>query len=463
MSKKCTQLWREARFQLEMYKAGYGVDMPKRPSTCKKGCLRRHAKKDCSRRHAKKDCLRRHAKKDCLRRHAKKCSRRHAKGDCLRRHAKKVPVDMPKEIVSVDMQKKCSRRHAKHSKCQSYIINLCFSAGIAVSMGEAAKHCSSVAVSMGEAAKLASLLVLWRRLVSGESCKTSFVFMRSRRRVYRGSCKTLLKRRRVYVGSCKTFVSACPMASPCLWEKPQNLRLCLSNGVAVSMGESCRTSCVLMCSRRRVYGGSCKTSFKRRRVYGGSCKTSVSACPMASPCLWGKLQNLVRFDALTSPCLWGNCITLVSVSLLASPCLWGKLQNIVRFDALTSPCLWGKLHNLNLCFSAGVAVSMGEAAKPRSSVAVSMGEAAKLASLLVQWRGRVYGGKLQNLVRFDVLTSPCLWGKLQNIVQASPRLWGKLQNIRVCLSYGVALFLGKAAKPRSFSCAQVAVSMGEVA
>ena len=56
---------------------------------------------------------------------------------------------------------------------------------------------------------------------------------------------------------------------------------------------------------------------------------------------------------------------------------------------------------------------MGEAAKHCSSVAVSMGEAAKLASLLVL--------------------------------------------------YGVALFLGKAAKPRSFSCAHVAVSMGEVA
>ena len=184
MSKKCTQLWREARFQLEMYKAGYGVDMPKRPSTCKKGCLRRHAKKDCSRRHAKKivsvDMQKKIVSVDMQ---------------------KNVPVDMQKEIVSVDMQKKfpstcqrrlspstckkkCSRRHAKHSKCQSYIINLCFSAGIAVSMGEAAKHCSSVAVSMGEAAKLASLLVLWRR--------------------------------RVYGGSCITLVSVSPLASPCL-------------------------------------------------------------------------------------------------------------------------------------------------------------------------------------------------------------------------------------------------------
>ena len=109
------------------------VDMPKRPSTCQKGCPRRHAKTRLSPSTCKKNCLRRHAKQDCLCPHAKKivsvdmqkCSRRHARGDCLRRHAKKiVPVDMPNKIVSVDMQKRlspstckkdCLRRHAK--KC----------------------------------------------------------------------------------------------------------------------------------------------------------------------------------------------------------------------------------------------------------------------------------------------------------------------------------------------------------
>ena len=114
----------------------------------------------------------------------------------------------------------------------------------------------------------------------------------------------------------------------------------------------------------------------------GSCKTSVSACPLSSPSLWGKLQNLVRFATLTSPCLWG------------------KLQNRV----LSSPCLWGKLQ--------------------------------------------------------IVLASPCLWGKLQNIVLASPCLWGSC-NLRLCLSSGVAVSLGKATKPRWFWCADVAVSMGE--
>ena len=178
--------------------------------------------------------------------------------------------------------------------------------------------------------------------VYGESCKTSIVLMRSRRRVYGVSCKT--------------SVSASPLASPCLWGKLQNLSLCFSSGVAVSFGKgakppcllvlcrrrvyggSCKTSFVLLRSRRRVYGGSCKTSFWRRRVYGGSCKPS-SACPLASLCLWGKLQNLV----LASPCLWGKLQTFVSACPLASPCLWGKLQNFGGFDALTSPRLWGKL------------------------------------------------------------------------------------------------------------------------
>ena len=63
----------------------------------------------------------------------------------------------------------------------------------------------------------------------------------------------------------------------------------------------------------------------RRRVYGGSCKTSVSsrvsACPLASPCLWRKLQSLACFAALTSPCLWGKlqnlslCLSSIADSL----------------------------------------------------------------------------------------------------------------------------------------------------
>ena len=84
------------------------------------------------------------------------------------------------------------------------------------------------------------------------------------------------------------------------------------------------------------------------------------------------------------------------------PCLWGKLQNLVRFAAQTSPCLCGKLQNLRLCLSCGVAVSMGEAAKHQS--------------LLLRWRRRVYGGSCKTSVSACPAASPCLWGKLQNLV-----------------------------------------------
>ena len=70
-------------------------------------------------------------------------------------------------------------------------------------------------------------------------------------------------------------------------------------------------------------------------------------------------------------------------------------------------------------------------------------------------------------VRSAALTSPCLWGELQNLVRSaaltSPCLWGKLQKLSLCLSFGTAVSMGEAAKPRSFCCAHIAVSMGEAA
>ena len=122
----------------------------------------------------------------------------------------------------------------------------------------------------------------------------------------------------VSMGKVQNLACFVALMSPCLWRKLQNLSLCFSSGVAVSMGKAAkpRLFCcahvaasiggaakpqsLLFLLRRRVYGGSCKTSLAllrpRRRVYVGSCKTlvssRVSAFPLASPCLWGKLQNL---------------------------------------------------------------------------------------------------------------------------------------------------------------------------
>ena len=76
-----------------------------------------------------------------------------------------------------------------------------------------------------------------------------------------------------------------------------------------------------------IMWGSGGWTLVRRQLVVATFFTPFFASFFASliPCLWGKLQNLVRFGAHTSPCLWGKLQNLV----LASPCLWGKLQNLV--------------------------------------------------------------------------------------------------------------------------------------
>ena len=175
----------------------------------------------------------------------------------------------------------------------------------------------------------------------------------------------------------------------------------------VSMGETAKPQSLLVLWRRRVYGGSCHASLVllRSPCLCRSCKTLVSACPLHL-------------------CCEGSCETSFVLLRSRRRVFWGKLQNIPRFAALTSRCLWGKLQNLSLCLSSGVSVSIGEATTSVSS-----------------------------RISASPLASPCLWGKLQNIVRfaalTSPCLWGKLQNLSLCLSSGVSVSLGEAAKPQS--------------
>ena len=285
-------------------------------------------------------------------------------------------------------------------------------------MGEAAKPrsfcCAHVHVSMGEAAKPQSVLVLWRRRVYVGSCHAWLVLKRSRHRVHGQAAKpqSLLVLWR-------------------LWGKLQNLSLCLSSGIAVSMGEAAKPRSFCCAHVAVSMGEAAKPQsvlvLWRRGVYRGSCKTSVSfrvsSSPLASPCLWGKLQNRDRFVALTLPCLWGK---LRNLSLCLSS---GVSVSIGEAAKLQSRHVSGFCFS-SFCFSSGVAVSMGEAAKPRSfccaHVAVSMEEAAKPQSLLVFWRLRVYRGSCKTSVSSPVsasplsaspLASPCLWGKLQNLVR----------------------------------------------
>ena len=116
---------------------------------------------------------------------------------------------------------------------------------------------------------------------------------------YKTSLVLLRSCRRVYGGSCKTSVSAFPLVAVSMGKAAKPRLFCCAH-VAASIGGAAKPQSLLFLLRRRVYGGSCKTSLAllrpRRHVYAGSCKTlvssRVSAFPRASPCLWGKLQNL---------------------------------------------------------------------------------------------------------------------------------------------------------------------------
>ena len=159
------------------------------------------------------------------------------------------------------------------------------------------------------------------------------------------------------------------------------------------------------------------------------------------PCLWGKLQNLsfskvstqlsCRFAWQAWP-LWHSNLSVtvskvskleevshemlvllrprvssrVSAFPLASPCLWGKLQNLLRFA--TSTCLVSSLllflWRRRFC-----------------------GGCCKTSLVLPRPRRRVYGGSCKTSVFAFPLASRsfcCLWFSV-----ASPCLRGKLQNL----------------------------------
>ena len=115
---------------------------------------------------------------------------------------------------------------------------------------------------------------------------------------------------------------------PCLWGKLQNLSfsnvstqlvMCVA-GVAFCDIPTCLITC-RKCQNWRRSRTKCLVLLRP------GVSSRVSGFPVASPCLWGKLQNRVS--------------SRVSAFPLASPCLWGKLKT-ARFAAPTSPCLWAK-------------------------------------------------------------------------------------------------------------------------
>ena len=172
-------------------------------------------------------------------------------------------------------------------------------------------------------------------------------------------------------------MSGFPVASPCLWGKLQNLSFC-----HVANWENCRKSrrkCWFFCMhvsclesfvflwRRRVYGGSWKTSPFRRFPRRLSCCFAwhawLAAFPVASPCLWGKLENM-SFSNVSKQVAMSFCVAGVALCDIPT-CLitCGKYQNWRKSRTKCSFFFAPTCLVSSLWFSCGVAVSVGGSCK----------------------------------------------------------------------------------------------------
>ena len=185
----------------------------------------------------------------------------------------------------------------------SLVSSFCFSSGVSVSMGEAAKHrsfcCAHVAVSLGEAAKHRSFCCAHVAVSMGKLQNLSLV-------------------------SSFCFSSGISVS---MGEAAKHRSFCCAH-VAVPMGQAAKPQSLLVFWRLRAYGGSCKTSLvllrSRCRVYGEAAKhqSLLVFWRLASPRLWGKLQNIVRFAALSEG-MWKP----ISCLFWTRPSLWVMMIN----------------------------------------------------------------------------------------------------------------------------------------
>ena len=89
----------------------------------------------------------------------------------------------------------------------------------------------------------------------------------------------------------------------------------------------------------------------------------VSGFPVASPCLWGKLQNL-SFSKVSKQVVMSFCVA--GVALCDIPTCLIACRKCQNWKKSRTKCWFFCIHvsRLESLFSCGVAVSMGEAAKP---------------------------------------------------------------------------------------------------
>ena len=131
----------------------------------------------------------------------------------------------------------------------------------------------------------------------------------------------------------------------------------------------------------------------------------VSGFPVASPCLWGKLQNLllsccqlwklpeVSYEMLVF--LHPRVLSRVAGFPVASPCLWGKLENLsysnVSKQVVMSFCMAGVAPgDIPTCLIMCRKCQNWRKSRTKCSFFCTL--ASRLESLVFLWRRRVYGG-----------------------------------------------------------------------
>ena len=158
-------------------------------------------------------------------------------------------------------------------------------------------------------------------------------------------------------------VSGFPVASPCLWGKLQNISFSkVSKQVVMSfcmagMALCDIPTCLLTCRKCQNWKN---VSHEMLVLLRPRVSSRVSGFPVASPCLWGKLQN-ISFSKVSKQVVMSFCVAGVALCDIPT-CLitCRKCQNwrmsrtkcsfccahVSRLESLAL-CLWGKLQNLS--------------------------------------------------------------------------------------------------------------------
>ena len=163
-------------------------------------------------------------------------------------------------------------------------------------------------------------------------------------------------------------VAGCPVASPCLWGKLENMSY---SNVSKQVVMPFCVAGVALCDIPNLFDNVLKMSkleevsyemlvFLHPRVL-----SRVAGFPVASPCLWGKLQNM-SYSNVSKQVVMPFCVA--GVALCDIPNLFDNVLKMSKLEEVSyemlvflhprvlsrvagfpvaSPCLWGKLENMS--------------------------------------------------------------------------------------------------------------------